>query len=65
MFMFAYNQCRPECCPSTFSCDHGCVCTTEQQRNFINSRGNPQIKGHAYPGIWYYYHHDKYLRIII
>ena len=39
MFMFAYNQCRPECCPSTFSCDHGCVCTTEQQRNFINSRG--------------------------
>ena len=51
MFMFAYNQCRPECCPSTFSCDHGCICTTEQQRNFINSRGNPQIKGHAYPGI--------------
>lgn len=39
MFMFAYNQCRPECCPSTFSCDHGCVCTTEQQRKFINSRG--------------------------
>ena len=39
MFMFAYNQCRPECCPSTYSCDHGCVCTNEQQRNFINSRG--------------------------
>ena len=39
MFMFAYNQCRPECCPSTYSCDRGCVCTTEQQRNFINSRG--------------------------
>ena len=39
MFMFAYNQCRPECCPSTFSCDRGCVCTTEQQRQFINSRG--------------------------
>ena len=40
MFMFAYNQCRPECCPSTFSCDHGCVCTNKQQREFINSRGN-------------------------
>ena len=51
MFMFAYNQCRPECCPSTFSCDHGCVCTTEQQRHFINSRGTPQIKDRAYPGI--------------
>ncbi len=51
MFMFAYNQCRPECCPSTFSCDHGCVCTTEQQRHFINSRGTPKIKDRAYPGI--------------
>ena len=40
MFMFAHNQCRPECCPSAYSCDHGCVCTTEQQRKFINSRGN-------------------------
>lgn len=43
MFMFAYNQCRPECCPSTFSCDRGCICTTAQQRHFINSRGTPQI----------------------
>lgn len=39
MFMFANNQCRPECCPSTYTCDKGCVCTTEQQRQFINSRG--------------------------
>lgn len=40
LFMLAYNQCRPECCPSTFSCDRGCVCTTDQQRDFINRRGN-------------------------
>lgn len=40
MFMFACNQCRPECCPSTYSCDRGCVCTTKQQRQFINSRGH-------------------------
>ena len=51
MFMFAYNQCRPECCPSTFSCDRGCICTTKQQRHFINSRGTPQIHSRAYPGI--------------
>jgi len=51
MFMFAYNQCRPECCPSTFSCDHGCVCTDEQQRHFINSRGTPNIDSRPYPGI--------------
>jgi len=40
MFMFAYNKCSPECCPSTYSCDKGCVCTTKQQREFINTRGN-------------------------
>ena len=39
MFMFAYNQCRPECCPSTYSCDHGCVCTDKQQREYLARRG--------------------------
>ena len=47
MFMFAYNQCRPECCPSTYSCDKGCVCTTEQQRKFIGvTRGNNKTTAH-------------------
>lgn len=40
MFMFKQNKCSPECCPSTFSCDTGCICTTKNQRNFIASRGN-------------------------
>ncbi len=40
MFMLAYNECKPECCPATFSCDGGCVCTTKNQRDFINQRGN-------------------------
>lgn len=39
MFMFAKNKCSPNCCPSTYSCAGGCVCTTEQQRNLINKRG--------------------------
>jgi hypothetical protein len=39
LFTFAFNQCRPECCPSTYSCDKGCICSTEQQRKFINQRG--------------------------
>lgn len=39
MFMLAYNQCRPECCPSTYSCDHGCVCTNKQQREYLAKRG--------------------------
>lgn len=40
MFLFAANKASPECCPSTYSTSTGCICTTESQRNFINSRGN-------------------------
>jgi len=39
MFMFAYNRSSPECCPSTFSSSRGCVCMSDAQRNYINSRG--------------------------
>ena len=37
MFMFTYNQCHPDCCPSTYSCSN--VCTNEQQRDLLNKRG--------------------------
>ena len=41
MFMFANNYSSPECCPSTFSSDMGCVCTTPQQRKLVGQqRGN-------------------------
>ena len=39
LFMFKNNQCKPECCPASFSCGSGCVCTTAKQRDFIASRG--------------------------
>ena len=39
MFMLANNVASPLCCPSTFSTSTGCVCTTENQRKFINRRG--------------------------
>lgn len=39
LFMFKNNQCKPECCPSSFACDGGCVCTTPEQRQMIASRG--------------------------
>jgi len=39
LFMFKDNQCKPECCGASYACDGGCVCTTKEQRNFINSRG--------------------------
>ena len=38
LFMFGKNKCSPECCPSTYSCNGGCVCTTEEQRNRIRGR---------------------------
>jgi hypothetical protein len=39
LFMFKDNQCKPGCCPSSYACDTGCVCTTPEQRTYINSRG--------------------------
>lgn len=39
LFMFKDNKVDPSCCSSTYSSDTGCVCTTPQQRNFINQRG--------------------------
>jgi hypothetical protein len=41
MFYFANNLVSMDCCPSTYTTDRGCVCTTEQQRRFIGEqRGN-------------------------
>jgi hypothetical protein len=39
LFIFANNQCKPECCGASFSCGSGCVCTTPAQRDLIASRG--------------------------
>ena len=39
LFMFKDNQCKPECCGASFSCNGGCVCSTPEQRDFLNMRG--------------------------
>lgn len=39
LFIFKNNQSKPECCSSTYSSDMGCVCTTPEQRKYINTRG--------------------------
>lgn len=39
LFMFADNKSSLNCCPSTFSTSTGCVCTTEDQRMYVNNRG--------------------------
>lgn len=45
LFYFKNNQCKPECCDSTLACDGGCVCTTPEQRDFINTRGGNRKSG--------------------
>jgi len=44
LFMFKNNQCKPECCPSSYTCDGGCVCTSPDQRQVISSRGGNRTK---------------------
>lgn len=39
MAMFSYNKCAPECCPSPYSCDRGCVCLTDEQKELLVGRG--------------------------
>jgi hypothetical protein len=39
MFMFADNEFKPECCPSTYTNGSGCACITQEQVNYINQRG--------------------------
>lgn len=45
MFMFSNNKSSPNCCPSTFSTSTGCVCSTENQRNFLRGRGMGMSSG--------------------
>jgi hypothetical protein len=43
MFLFSKSFASPDCCPSTFSTDRGCICTSDQLRAFVGEkRGNNQ-----------------------
>jgi hypothetical protein len=39
MFMFAFNESGPQCCPSVLSTTNGCVCVTPEQNAFIANGG--------------------------
>jgi hypothetical protein len=39
MFMFENNRASLKCCPSTFSTSTGCICTSQNQRDYISKRG--------------------------
>lgn len=38
-FIFAYNQCKPECCSTSggYSCNGGCPCLTKEQRKMTKN----------------------------
>ena len=42
---FTNNQCKPECCGATLSCDGGCVCSTPEQRTWLATRGGNRLSG--------------------
>ena len=39
MSMLAYNVSKPECCPSTYSSSMGCVCLSEDQKEYLARGG--------------------------
>ena len=46
LFIFKNNQVKPECCDSSYGSNTGCVCTTAEQRDFINKRGGNRTVEH-------------------
>ena len=41
--LFADNKQSPECCPSIYSGSNGCVCLSDEQANYLNSRGGNRV----------------------
>ena len=37
------NKVDPECCPSSFNTDTGCVCLSEQDRDLMGHRGGNRV----------------------
>lgn len=37
--MIDMSNCKPSCCPSTYSCDSGCVCLSDEDKDKIAKRG--------------------------
>ena len=38
-FLFAFNECKPECCGSSggYMCEGGCPCLTDKQKTYFHS----------------------------
>ena len=40
--MFSKNKCSPTCCPSQYSCDRGCICMNNRQKELLYKHGGNQ-----------------------
>ena len=40
LFMFKKNKCSPDCCPSQYSCDRGCILSDDQKAVLYLNGGN-------------------------
>jgi hypothetical protein len=43
LLMFANTPFKPECCPNTYSNSMGCACMTDQQYNYLVTRGSNNV----------------------
>jgi hypothetical protein len=48
LFLFAKNQFKPECCPSIYSSTGGCACISNEQMNYLNTRGGNRTSDSEY-----------------
>lgn len=48
MFIFSKSYASPECCPSTFSTDRGCICTNDQLQAFIGEKRGGNVSYNNY-----------------
>ena len=44
LYQFEGNKMGPECCPSPFSGDRGCICLTDAQKSEFASRGGNKMR---------------------
>lgn len=45
LLLFADDQFKPECCPSTYTSSTGCSCITQEQVTYLNERGGNRTLG--------------------
>ena len=51
MFVFSKNVSSPLCCPATHATSTGCVCTTQQQRDYIGLYRGGNVDGPSNPPV--------------